>query len=266
MGEEKAASPLSVFRGRRMRSTLFLLAVLSALTALAWLALVLPAASMDLSMVPGHGDTPLFLAMWTVMMVAMMLPAAAPMVQAFVNLTIEKSSGSKWLTLPAALFVGSYLGVWSLFGLAAWLFHGAILGTFPSMAMGSGQGPAVAGGALLLAGLYQFTPLKTTCLTACRSPIDLLATRWRPGPGGALSLGLFHAAYCVGCCWAYFVALFAVGLASIPWMALLTGIIFVEKAMPHGLRTRVFVGLLLAVLGGSFILHPSWGSLVLGGG
>jgi len=102
---------------------------------------------------------------------------------------------------------------------------------------------------LIVAGLYQFTPLKRACLGHCRSPLAFLAQHWRPGRFGAVAMGLRHGAYCLGCCWALFAVMAAAGVMSLAWMLLLTLIVFVEKVSPQGERASVAVGIALTALG-----------------
>lgn len=119
----------------------------------------------------------------------------------------------------------------------------------------------VLGAILLAAGLYQFTPLKRVCLRHCRSPLAFFAQHWRDGLLGALRLGILHGAYCLGCCWALFAVLVAVGVMSIGWMLLLTLVVFVEKVLPHGERVATLFGIALVALGavvlGTTLLGPA---------
>src|SRR5690606_18997280 len=122
------------------------------------------------------------------------------------------------------------------------------------------RGSLVLGAILLAAGLYQFTPLKRVCLRHCRSPLAFFAQHWRDGRVGALRLGILHGAYCLGCCWALFAVLVAVGVMSIGWMLLLTLVVFVEKVLPRGERIAAFFGVALVALGavilGTTLLGP----------
>ncbi len=246
---------------------IILLGVMAAIAGVAWAALLFSDLHMKSPMMAtmsGPESLGFFLLSWVVMMVAMMLPAATPMAQAYVNLSVEKARGSKWISAQAATFLSSYLVVWTLFGLGVGglylLLSGGVVG---GVSIGTLQ-PIVAGGALIVAGVYQCTPLKNVCLTACHSPFSFLFLRWRAGVSGAAYLGFYHAAYCIGCCWALFLVLFAVGVASLPWMALLTLIIFAERTLPHGLRASYVIGALFIALGASFIFLPEWGMRALG--
>jgi predicted metal-binding membrane protein len=117
----------------------------------------------------------------------------------------------------------------------------------------------------MVAGAYQFTPLKSVCLKHCRNPLDFLH-HWKPGLVGAARMGVEHGLYCVGCCWGLMLVLFAVGLANIAWMGILAAVIFVEKIAPFGWAARKGVGAGLAVLGGLIVAVPALlGASVLGG-
>jgi predicted metal-binding membrane protein len=186
------------------------------LTALAWAHLFQLAAEMEMheSMpgmeMPGMAmpdlsawslrDALLLFLMWAVMMVAMMLPSATPVIL-LVLATYRRRAGSG--SLPAsACFAGGYLAVWTAFSagaaLAQWGLHRAAL-LSPQMAAAS---PLLGGGLLLAAGIYQWLPIKYACLSHCRSPLGFLSSHWREGNGGALAMGLRHGLYCLGCCWA----------------------------------------------------------------
>jgi hypothetical protein len=118
-------------------------------------------------------------------------------------------------------------------------------------------GPELAGGIIVLAAIYQLTPLKDTCLRHCRSPFGFLMQHWRPGRTGALRVGLLHGAWCVGCCWALMAALFALGVMSIGWMAFIAALIAAEKLLPWPVATSRAIALLLLVLGLSVAITPS---------
>jgi predicted metal-binding membrane protein len=171
-----------------------------------------------------------FLAMWVVMMVAMMFPTAAPMIMTFHRIQSgrrERGEGfvSTWL------FVGGYLLVWSLAGGAAYLGALAAEATAARWEVSAAACARIAGVLLVAAGIYQLTPLKNVCLSKCRSPIGFILTSWRDGAGGALRMGLVHGLYCLGCCWLLFAVLFPLGIMNIAAMALLTLIVFAEKSL-----------------------------------
>ena len=265
----KSPSPLSVFRQKEMRPALYLLAALAVVAAVAWLATVLgaigmPSMMMAMMVTSGPEGVAFFLITWAVMMVAMMFPAAAPMVQAYVNLCVEKKVGSKWRSTQAAVFLGSYVLVWTLFGSGIAVLYFLLLGRVDELMMSGTLGPTLAGVLLVAAGIYQLTPLKKVCLNACRGPMEFLMTRFRSGLGGGFRMGVEHAAYCVGCCWLMFIVLFAVGVMSLPWMALLALVIFVEKLTPPSSKVSWAFGILFIALGAIFVLLPGVGMFALG--
>jgi predicted metal-binding membrane protein len=165
--------------------------------------------------------------MWWLMMVAMMLPSAAPAILLYARVREMRSRDAA--IAQTWLFVGGYLAVWLLFSMAAAV--GQALLTGPSMALGS----RVAQGAVLVtAGLYQLSPLKSACLSQCRSPAQFIARYWRAGWTGTIRLGLRHAAYCLGCCWMLMLLLFVGGVMNLLWVIGLTAIVAVEKLVPRG--------------------------------
>jgi predicted metal-binding membrane protein len=189
-----------------------------------------------------------FVAVWTVMMAAMMLPAAAPMIVTFASAQARRDRGA---AVPTWLFVAGYLLVWAAAGAAVYFvvqFASDASDDFGAMDR-SAWGPLVLGIVLVAAGLYQFTPLKRVCLRHCRSPLAFVALHWRDGPLGAVRMGIVHGAYCLGCCWALFALLVVAGMMSIAWMLLLTLVVFVEKVFPHGQRISAAVGVTLILLG-----------------
>jgi len=187
-----------------------------------------------------------FLASWTLMMAAMMLPSAMPMIL----LHRRGIAGQPRMPteLRSVMFVGAYVLVWATFGLGVWLVTRLTDALLP---MGA-RAPAVAA-ILLLAGVYQFTPLKAACLRVCRSPMDFLLTHWYPGVAGEMRLGLEHGLYCLGCCWALMVVFVGAGAMGLLWAALIAVAVFVEKVLPRGVAfgrlmgTALVAGALLVV-------------------
>lgn len=236
------------------------LASLLVLTALAWwyllgLAAHMPAmtdmdamAAMAMTPQPWNWTTAwLALVMWSVMMAAMMLPSASPMV-----LLVARTPGSS--SLRTALFVLGYLTVWSLFSSAATALQGALQALRLLSDSGLGD-PLLAGGVLIGAGVYQWTPLKGRCLEHCRSPLAFMLSHWRPGPSGAWRLGLVHGAYCVGCCWLLMLLLFVSGVMNLLWAAALAVLVLLEKVLPGGRWVARAAGAALVV----------WGVAIAGG-
>ncbi len=165
-----------------------------------------------------------FIGIWVTMTAAMMLPSAAPTVLLFSS--VQRRAG-------AGLFVTGYLLAWTGYGVIAYAIYRGIQASAPSFLAWDAGGPWVAGGALAVAGAYQLTPLKHACLRHCRSPLHFLV-RGRPGRLGAVRTGLEHGGYCVGCCVGLMLALFALGVMSLFWMAVVAAAILVEKVMPGG--------------------------------
>lgn len=210
---------------------------LGGITALAWAYTVRAAADMGGGMhgaYPwGAGETVLMSVMWVAMMIAMMVPSAAPMVLMFS--TIQRRRGERGdPPVPTAVFASAYVVVWAAFGLLAtlvnWVLHQE--GLLISMA---GRSLPLLGGALLIvAGAYQMSPLKEACLVRCRSPLAFLMGEWRRGWRGAFVVGTKHGLYCLGCCWALMALLFALGVMNLLWIATLGAVVLAEKTLPRG--------------------------------
>jgi predicted metal-binding membrane protein len=204
----------------------------------AWIVTVQRMRGMDAGPGTDLGTFGWYVGIWVTMMAAMMLPSVAPTVLLYAR--VHRSA-------PTWLFVLGYLVVWTAYGLAAYAVYRAIRAAQPSFLAWDDGGPWVAGGALVAAGLYQLTPLKSACLRHCRSPLHFLL-HGRPGWRGALVMGIEHGGYCVGCCLGLMLALFALGVMSLVWMAVLAVVILVEKALPGGERlARVFAVVLVGL-------------------
>lgn len=249
----RAAAPLA-------RERLVILGLLLVLAAAAWVVVLREAEAGDgmsgMSGLTMGMQGGLFLAIWVAMMVAMMFPAAAPMILTFAMVHADRRrQGGAFV--PTWVFVGAYLAVWALFGVLAYgLARGAE--SLAAQSMWLMDHAAQIGGVLLIvAGLYQLSPLKHACLAHCRTPLQFIMSSWREGYGGALRMGIEHGAYCVGCCWLLFVILFPLGVMNVAAMALLTLLIFAEKVLP---LDRLFVwgaGLVLIVYGALVVAMPS---------
>ena len=198
---------------------------------------------------------PLFL-MWTEMMVAMMLPSAAPMVLTFAAVNRKRKERSV-PAVPAFLFLSGYLAVWTLFSVVAalgqWVLHGFSL-LSPQM---SSTNAWLGAGLFVTAGIFQWTPLKKSCLEHCRSPLAFLMTSWREGAAGAFMMGFNHGVWCTGCCWILMLLLFAVGVMNVAWVAALTLLVVMEKVVPARFQTGKIVGVVL-ILFGFWILVRVW--------
>lgn len=226
------------------RDRAVVLAGLGGVIALAWAYLLL-GAGMDMQAMEMHaamGMMPmawspayalLVFVMWAVMMLAMMLPSAAPMVLLFAAISRRRTArGGPYV--PTALFVFGYVVVWTAFALTATGLQWALeIAMILSPAMAS-MNPRFGGVVLLAAGLYQLTPLKHACLRQCRSPLGFVMQHWREGRGGAFRMGLTHGLYCLGCCWAVMVLLFVVGIMNLLWIAGIAAFVLAEKVLPGG--------------------------------
>lgn len=186
--------------------------------------------------------------MWSVMMVAMMLPSAAPMILLFAGVTRRRRVLAS-PAAPTAVFVAGYLVVWIAFSalaVAAQLaLHRAAL-LSPAMATTS---RALGGTLLIAAGIYQWTPLKHACLGHCRSPLAFFGAEWRDGTRGALVMGVRHGTFCLGCCWAIMALLFVAGVMNLLWVAVLAGVVLLEKTTPRGARMGRVAGVIFGVSG-----------------
>lgn len=228
---------------------------LAGIAALAWAYLLrLGAAGMDPSMAMpdmrgwGAVDALLLFVMWAVMMVATMLPAASPMILMFTAVNRRRAAEGRALARTGLFVLGDVI-VWSgysvLAALAQWALHDRAL-LSPAMRTSS---PALGGGLLVAAGIFQWTPLKRACLRTCRSPLAFLTTEWREGAAGALVMGLRHGAYCVGCCWALMALLFVAGVMNLAWVAAIAVFVLAEKVVPGGEGLGRAAGLLLVAAG-----------------
>ena len=191
-----------------------------------------------------------FVGVWTVMMAAMMFPAVTPMLLLFGTIHAKRQEEGG-IFVGTWVFAAGYLLVWSAIGVVTYVLVqlGSDVVTGISAVSRATWAPLALGATLVVAGIYQLTPLKRACLGHCRSPFGFVMEHWREGPLGALRMGVYHGAYCLGCCWALFAVLVAAGLMSLTWMVLLTLVVFAEKVIPHGQRAAIGVGVALIILG-----------------
>jgi predicted metal-binding membrane protein len=189
--------------------------------------------------------------MWCVMMVAMMLPSAAPVLLLFARIGGEGAAGRLWT--PTACFAAGYLAAWAGFSAIATTLQWGLEWTGLLSGMMATTATWLGAAILIGAGLWQFAPLKHICLRHCRSPIGFLTTHWRAGRAGAFRMGLGHGAHCLGCCWFLMALLFFGGVMNLWWIGGLSAYILLEKSMPlgHWLGYVAGVGLVL------------WGALLL---
>jgi predicted metal-binding membrane protein len=216
------------------------------------------AAPMGGSALTGAGG---FVAAWAVMMAAMMLPSATPMIALYGAIHRGRDETGQ-AAAPTALFALTYLVVWAVVGLPVYLLGLAAGAVFGMDGISPTYGVALV---LVAAGVYQLTPLKTVCLRACRSPVGFLMGHWWPGAAGALRLGLAHALYCVGCCWALMAVLVAAGAMGLAWVVLIALAVFAEKVLPRGELTARAIGVGLIALGVWVLVQPEIAAALRGG-
>jgi predicted metal-binding membrane protein len=188
------------------------------------------------------GHALLMLAMWIVMMTAMMLPSAAPMILLYGTIARKRGIAA----YAQAAFALGYLVVWASFSIVAVVLQFALEKAALLSPMMETTSVAFAGTVLIAAGVYQWLPVKQACLRRCRSPLDFVMLHWREGTGGAFAMGLRHGGYCVGCCWALMLLLFVGGVMNLAWIAGLALFVLVEKLAPAGHWIARVAGALLA--------------------
>lgn len=232
------------------RARFGLVALLCGVAALAWWSTVRSMAGMEAGPGTDLGALGWFVAVWVVMMAAMMLPAVSPTVALYAQLTRQRGGEL------ALLFASGYLVVWSAVGLAAYGLFALARGSFGDQLAWHAGGRWLSGGILGAAAVYELTPLKDLCLGKCRSPVGFLLGTWRDGKRGAFEMGSRHAAWCVGCCWALMAALFALGVMSILWMAVVAGLITVEKLLPWRRMAVWSTAVLLLALAAAVLAAP----------
>ena len=189
--------------------------------------------------------TRVLLVMWSVMMGAMMLPSAAPMILFYGTVTRARSNPSA----GTAAFAAGYLAVWIAFSLAAVALQFALERSALLSPMMHTTSAALEGSMLIAVGLYQWTPLKQACLRRCRSPLEFVMTHWRDGTAGAFIMGTRHGSYCLGCCFMLMLLLFVGGVMNLAWIAGLAAFVLVEKLAPAGRWTSRGAGALLVIWG-----------------
>jgi predicted metal-binding membrane protein len=235
---------------RAARARLALIALLVALAAVAWWWTARRMQGMDEGPGTDLGALGWFLAVWVVMMAAMMFPSVAPTVALYAQMARRR-----WFGAPL-LFAAGYLLTWGAAGALAYgvfAVGGTVLGG--PLAWDAG-GRWAAGATLALAAAYELTPLKDVCLAKCRSPLGFLLGSWRDGRRGALELGARHGAWCVGCCWALMAGLFALGVMSLVWMAVVAALIAFEKTLPTRPVVTYGTAALLGVLAILLVAAP----------
>ncbi len=235
---------------RAARSQMLVVLLLLGLTVLAWWSTVDRMAGMDAGPGTGLGALGWFVGVWVVMMAAMMFPSLAPTVALYARMTRARG-----LSRPL-LFTAGYLIVWGAAGVLAYGVFRLGRTVLGGDLAWRDAGRFFAGGVLILAALYELTPLKDVCLGKCRSPFGFLLGTWREGRYGSLEMGSKHAAWCVGCCWALMAGLFALGVMSLTWMAVVAVLIAVEKVLPWRRAATWGTAAVLLVLGVALMAVP----------
>jgi len=190
----------------------------------------------------------LLFCMWVVMMAGMMLPSAAPAVLLYAGV-IRKSPGAGRVQAHVYAFAGGYLLIWTAFSLAATVLQRLLAHALLLSPMMEIRAPWFAAALIIVAGIYQLTPFKRTCLESCRSPAAFIAQYWRRGVKGGFHIGLMHGLYCLGCCWALMMLLFVGGVMNLWWIAALTIFVLVEKIAPLGAQGGRLSGWLIIGFG-----------------
>ena len=244
------ALPPVVIRQRNV-----ILVALLGLAAVGWI-VFLDRAGMPMDMEPGMGPDltmggawPLFAATWMAMMVAMMFPAAAPMVLLYGRMRRNDPAS-------VALFTAAYIALWCAFGAVAYLVSAGVESIASRSEWVTMNWGRVGGSLLVLAGVYQFTNLKDVCLRHCRSPLAFVMSHWREGRAGAVGMGLTHGVYCMGCCWLLFLILIPLGVMNVAAMATVAVLVFIEKVAPWGRPAGLLAAPILIVAGVAVMFDP----------
>lgn len=232
------------------RTRLGLIALLLALAAAGWWWTVDEMQGMDGGPWTDLGTLAWFVGVWIVMMAAMMFPSVAPTVALYSHMTESRSP------VAPLVFTSGYLAAWTSIGVLAFAVAtagGRVSGDVLAWDRG---GRWLAGGTLIVAAVYELTPLKDVCLGKCRSPLGFLLGSWRSGRWGALQMGARHGAWCIGCCWALMAALFALGVMSVVWMAVVAALIAFEKLIPSRRAATYGTATILCALGVLVLVAP----------
>jgi predicted metal-binding membrane protein len=219
------------------------------LAAIGWWYVLAHAAIGEMGAMPAAHPPPLgaLVAMWSLMMVAMMLPSATPAILLYARVRAFRGDV---VVAPTSVFLGGYVSLWLAFSIVVAAAQRLLVGS--SAALDSRFAQA---GVLIFAGLYQLSPLKSACLRQCRSAGQFFSLNWRPGWNGAILLGLRHGTYCLGCCWALMALLFVGGVMNLLWIVGLTLLVAVEKLMPGGRLIGRLAGIALIAAGAILLIE-----------
>lgn len=237
------------------RSTVITYAVLVGVTGAAWFAMLrVPMgehdmAGMEMAMTPTLADGLIFVAAWAIMMAAMMLPSAIPMIGLYAAVHRDAPSAAT-RTAAVSAFTAVYVALWAITGIPIYFASVAL------MAVAASTLAYTIAGVLIAAGIFQLSPLKRVCLQHCRSPLGFLLGHWRAGWRGGVTMGFAHALYCLGCCWALMVVLVVAGAMGLPWVLLIACVVAAEKILPRGEWVARLTGAALALLGVAVAIDP----------
>ena len=234
-----------------IRTRLGLVGLLFMLAGLAWWWTADQMQGMDAGPWTALGGFAWFIGVWVAMMAAMMFPSVAPTVALYSRMTKSRAP------LAPLAFTAGYLLTWTLAGVAAFALAAGIAQVGGDSLAWDHAGRALAGGTLVVAGVYELTPLKNVCLGKCHSPLGFLLGSWRDGLLGGLKMGVRNGAWCVGCCWALMASLFALGVMSLWWMAFVAGLIAIEKVLPWARAATYATAAVLVGLGVLLLADPS---------
>jgi predicted metal-binding membrane protein len=258
------AAPGASIAIRRDSTAVVTVGGLLAVTVVAWAHVLWSAlaphdmASMALPAGPGLADGARYVAAWTVMMAAMMLPSALPMIA--LHAATLRAAPPRARARGVTEFALVYVALWAATGVPMYLATVALT-DLPSAVVAHGVA-----GVLVAAGLFQLSPLKRVCLRACRSPVGFLLGHWRPGRWGSLALGWAHAVYCLGCCWALMVVLVAAGAMGLAWVLLIAAVVAAEKLAPGGEWIARLTGAALVLAGVTVAAFPALAGVLRAGG
>ena len=192
--------------------------------------------------------------MWSVMMIAMMVPSASPLILLHAKVS-RQQGGESGTTLATVVFTVGYLLAWTGFSAVATILQWGLERLALLSPMMASTSDLFGAAVLLAAGVYQLTPIKEACLHHCRSPVHFLMHHWRGGTGGGLVMGLDHGLYCIGCCWFLMALLFVGGVMNLVWIAALTVLVLLEKIVPRGELLARAAGAAFVVAGGFLLLR-----------
>jgi predicted metal-binding membrane protein len=234
----------------RDRTTLITGALLLLVAVAAWAELILQP-GMTVTDMPDAMDALGFLVAWGIMMIAMMLPSAVPMITLY-GAVRRNAARAGQNGLHEAVFTLVYVAAWTIIGLPIY-FGSVVIASQPRL---EPVLPYALAGVLILAGVYQLSPLKRACLRVCRNPLSFFMARSRTGYRGSFELALEHAFYCVGCCWGLMVVLVAAGAMALNWVLLIAAVVFIEKIFPRGEWSASVAGAALVGVGVAVAVHP----------